>query len=909
MMIIGPCNSKMAANLRGKQYCRSKCGESGESGVPAPGSINVSLPALIPLAEPQHLETFSVHHKAVQDNMSVQRHTVQVPGARRQNHSCDQCRKSKRACDALRPDLIRRAPFNNIDNQRPPCSYCVRTKKRCTTEWTKSRTQSAVKSTRQQTHPEWLSGNHLFQWKSNEPLIETGSGTWDTLLEPNPEQSLMTWDPANVDLCGSLFGYDSMSLGSISPDNEPSEHEMQTEMSDMLTSAQSQSDLLPSDFSSAPDISTQQRLNFGLDPMCYQMWPTSQTSPTYSSFRSILSKSPRQLSDSPRMSFDQKSHRENSLRSSLSPFSIEQDMITASNYHLTSANLLQIYHDVLEHNLSCWLTEMTCPYQRGSQTATQVQPEWGPSWSNRIYERTIKLDRVAQSWKLLQLTQSEDQAASKALHLAIMAFATQWAQGSHRHRARFSAQPFDHSKDDTANGIGITHEFDRILQHNFWDQARLALQQVADLESYRVACAEMIFGLTQKPWSPGNQSPGDKIETHGRKFATHSVMLQVHAIIRKEGPPIYMESAARKMHVLKYRCDALEKGLGKQCKNQEKGAHGIAAMSPEDRATIGLLYWLAIMLDTVSSSMNERPVVVLDEDCQHEAQKENRQAANMDQSLTRSRWDIDLFVQGSLEETHQIHWPCSYEAAAEDVTKSAPIKVLLFRHLSYLQNAIRKGFHEGQIEDIIRSTMSLYRYWNKTHGAFFGELVKDYNAVPQRVQGWFVCISAHWHLAALMLADLLEFIDENALGMADAASHRVTSQMAGRIRKHSAKELSDLARVATPPTRDADLGVPQMSNFHHAVNEGTLLTEPWTMILIRAFTKACLIFLSEADESLRGTGSTLGHNTSHDFDRNMEQADDCIKGLWLLGKKSDMVREIAETFLLALKQLRNEKVV
>jgi hypothetical protein len=578
-------------------------------------------------------------------------------------------------------------------------------------------------------------------------------------------------------------------------------------------------------------------------------------------------------------------------------------MIATSNNQLTSANLLQIYHDVLEHNLSCWLTEMTCPYQPGSRNTTPVVPEWGSSWSNRIYQRTIKLDHVAQSCKLLQLTRSQDQAASRALHLAIMAFATQWAQGSRRYREKYPTGSLDHGDDEIADGIA--NEFDRMLQHHFWGQAQRALQEVADLESYRVACAELIFGLTQRPWNPDGQSPGHQMEAPGRKFSTDSVLSQVRDIIRKEGPPIYIESAARRMHALKYRCDAFDKGLGKQGGGREKGAHGIAAMSSEDRATIGLLYWLAIMFDTVSSSMNERPVVVLDEDCQHEAHKEIQQAANIDKALVRTRWDPDLFVQGSLEETHQTHWPCSYEVAAEDVIKSAPIKVLLFRHLSYLQNAIRKNAHEEQIEDTIRSTTLLYQYWNKTHGAFFEELVQNYSAVPQRIQGWFVCISAHWHLAALMLADLLEFVDERALGKEDAACSRITSQMARRIRKHSATELSDLARVATPPVRDANLGVPQMPDFHHAVNEGTLLTEPWTMILIRAFTKACVIFLAEADETLRYAGKTLGHN-SDDFERNMEQAEDCMKGLWLLGKKSDMAREIAETLLDALANLRNE---
>ena len=65
-----------------------------------------------------------------------------------------------------------------------------------------------------------------------------------------------------------------------------------------------------------------------------------------------------------------------------------------------------------------------------------------------------------------------------------------------------------------------------------------------------------------------------------------------------------------------------------------------------------------------------------------------------------------------------------------------------------------------------------------------------------------------------------------------------------------------------------------------------------------------MVFLSDADESLRCPGTTLGHN-SHDFERNMEQAEDCMKGLWLLGKKSDMAREIAEILSLTLEELRD----
>ncbi|KAJ5534353.1 hypothetical protein N7527_000607 [Penicillium freii] len=725
-------------------------------------------------------------------------------------------------------------------------------------------------------------------------------------------QEHMTWESesASVDLSGSLLEYNSMLVSSMLNDTENSHERMQEEMTGASAPTRSVSDLMPPYFSSSPNTFTQPPSDLEIDPIYQQMWlasQASQASQTYSSLRSAPSQSPWRPSDTAWMSLNQQSSHWNSPQRSLSPFSIDQQMINTSIRHLTSANLLQIYHDVLEYSLSCWLSEMTCPYQAGSRNITQIKRERGSSQSNMIYQRTIRLDRVAQSCNLLQLTHAEDQAASKALHLAIMAFATQWAQGSRRHREKYPTRPLGNGEDGISDGI--TEEFDRVLQRQFWDQAQRALQEVADLESYRVACAELIFGMTQRPWNPGNQPPGQGMQEHGRKFATESVLIKLNDIINKEGAPIYLERAARKMHALKYRCDALEKGLGRQCGGRGKGAHGIEAVSAEDRETVGLLYWMAIMCDTLSSSMNERPVVVLDQDCKYEGQKEAQDVGNFDKSVREGRWNLDLFLPGNLKQTHRTHWPCSCEAAAEDVIKSAPVKVLLFRHISYLQNAIRKSAPQDQIEDIIHMTTLLYEYWNRTHGAFFGELVQNYHAVPQRIQGWFLCISAHWYLACLMLADLLEFIDDNSLGAEGATHIRTTSQLARRMRMHSARGLSHLSRVGTPSTtNNNNLGMPQMSDFHHAVNEGTVLTEPWTIILIRAFTKACMVFLGDADKSLRYSGYTFGYNI-YDFERNMEQAEDCMKGLWLLGKKSDMAREITEILSLTLDELRNQTCI
>ncbi|QQK43341.1 Fungal transcriptional regulatory protein, N-terminal [Penicillium digitatum] len=775
-------------------------------------------------------------------------------------------------------------------------------------EWARSHARSALRSPRQLPCAGREHRDILFPRKSSKPQVEAGFESWNDLLEPISTQGPMPWESesASLDLSGSLLDDDSLLLSSTLNETKASQGKAETETADALASIRSLSDRIPSYVSSPPKTSTQPPSDLELNPMYHQVWlasRASQISQTYSSLRSTPVQSPRRLSDTAWMSLNQQSSHWASSQRSLSPFSIDQQMITRSNCHLTSAYLLQIYHDVLEYNLSCWLSKITCPYQASSRITPQIVPERSSSRSNMMYQRTIRLDRVAQSCNLLQLTQAEDQAASKALHLAIMAFAVQWAQSSRRPREKYPARPLDNCEDDLADWI--TDEFDLILQHQFWDQAQRALQQVADLESYRVACAEFIFGLTQRPWKPNDRSPRERMQKPGRKFATKFVFSTLQDIMNKEGPPIYMERAARKMHALKYCSDAREKGISKQCCSREKGAHGIMAMGAEDRETIGLLYWMVIMCDTISSSINERPVVVLDQDCQHEGQKEIQQTEHSDESVGGSQWNIDIFLKGNFKQTHRTHWPCSYEAAAEDIIKSAPVKVLLFRHLSYLQNAVRKSAPEEQIEEVIRTAMLLYEHWNQTHGAFFSELVQNYHAVSQRIQGWFLCISAHWYLAAMMLADLLELIDGNSLGAESATHIRITSQVARTIRMHSARELSDLARVGTPSARNSDhQGVPQMSDFYHAVSKGTLLTEPWTMILIRAFTKACMVFLSDADESLRYSGPTLGHN-SPDFERNLEQAQDCMKGLWLLGKKSDMAREITETLSLTLEELRN----
>ncbi|KAM0548402.1 hypothetical protein ACHAPJ_009886 [Fusarium lateritium] len=582
--------------------------------------------------------------------------------------------------------------------------------------------------------------------------------------------------------------------------------------------------------------------------------------------------------------------------SSLSSFSVDQSMIKRSNNQLISTSLLQIYHDVLEHNLSCWLVEATCPFGTSQKDLNKAGTiaEWGSSWTNRILRRTLNLDRVAQSTQLIHISKQEDTATAKALHLSIMAFATQWAQGSRRQKERYPSladiaehNPLEECLDE------FTEEFDRNLQRNIWDQARRALNEVADVESYRAVCAEMIFGLTQKPLAREDSTAHNdscSSESSDDSYDADLVADEIAGIIENDGPPIFMERAARKMHALKYRYDAERKGIiGGRSKN--KRAKMVSLMSNEDRGTISLLYWLTIMFDTISSSMTERPLVVADANSQH------------DDARGDPEWNVPLFIQDSLEKPSlMVHWPCSYEEAAEAVTKSAPVKVLLFRHVAYLQNILRHGEKGEKVEQIIERSASVYRYWNMTHGAFFRELLQNYDSIPGRIQSWFICISAHWHLGALLLADLIEHIDTHQLGLSTASQNRTCCKWVMRIRERSAKDLSDLARVATPREQDTFIAIPQLSEFHHAINEAMILTEPWTVILIRAFSKAANYLLSEANDLLQFDMVTSGHD-SFELQERLRRAEECIKGLWLLGKKSDIARKVADTLSRAKSKL------
>ena len=591
-----------------------------------------------------------------------------------------------------------------------------------------------------------------------------------------------------------------------------------------------------------------------------------------------------------------------SNRHAISPYSTDHEIMASINHSLITDSLLGIYHDVLENNLACWLSEDTCPYKmrprRGSEL-TRIKPttpenntrhSGDAAWPNRMYRRVIQLDRAAQRIGQWRLTRSENNAASKALSLAILAFATQWSQGLVQSRAQQSAWSSGFLINE--DPLDERNEFEQNVRMSTWDQARRALEDCSHLESYRVVYAELVFGLVQKPSTRQNDSEPAPSEEKGSLAGSRR---EVAKILATQSQPVFIERATRKIHAMKFRLDIAETGFSVFSNGAESQK---AELSAEDRSTIGLVYWFAVMLDTVSSSINEKPVTVTDEDCQPE--DDLAKDMNESKSLVHQRWEARLFVQDDLEiPSATLSWPCSYHEAAEAVVRSAPVKVLLFRYISYLQNTLRKRQLGRPIEDVIGGALLLYKYWGMTYGSFFRSLIRDYRNVPPRIKSWFVCIVVPWHLGALMLADFIDFVDSNSMGLEEASRGRRAENLASKIREASASELADIAFVTTP--RDDDAGGRQLPDLHFAVNQGSLLTEPWTILLVNAFAKAALYHLGVLD-GLETQEAPASICAAEKRQRVVRRIDACAQCLWFLGRKTAIAGDIAVLLLKAIKQ-------
>jgi len=644
-----------------------------------------------------------------------------------------------------------------------------------------------------------------------------------------------------------------------------------------------------------------------------------------------ISKPPSTISEGTVARTGQKRRRSSSSASisngahSYPVISYASDILSSSNNAYLTESLLRIYHDSFENALACWVTERTCPYSAKSDTllATNARPDW-----NRIYHRVVRLDRLASTIRGRKLTQTEDRAASRALDLAVFSFASQWAQSSARSRTKYpfhstlidgGSSVFD-SEEDECTPTGL--DFDRTLQISAWHEARNALQKAGEVESFRVVLAQIIFALTQRPIetvektqdAPNSVSKTELMETDACAQVSREgtpllatdqdmddcadLMSKLNLAIEADGPPVHLESGLRLIHSLRSRMTMSREARRSSSARQRRSS--VVRLEDADRATVDLLFWLGVMFDTLSAAMHKRPLVVSDEDSDVVLSESMQIEHSVQQAVTPSStdegdglWDEYLFARQQQQNPEHVpmRWPCSFDEAATALCDAAPVKVLLFRRVCRIQTLLTRNARGAKVEEAVSSAMDVCNHWDALYAPFIRDCIQNHDRLPPRVQSWYVCVTGHWHLATLLLADLMEVVDESELGLEEATQQRNLTAFIAKFRENNCRVLSDLASCACPRE---DASFPQSREFHFAVNEGALLTEPWTVVLIRAFAKAGVLLL-ESDTLLPS-----------DLDREdaFQRADACIKALWFLGRKSDMALSAANILGEALKQRR-----
>jgi hypothetical protein len=864
---------------------------------------------------------------------------------RRQNRSCDQCRKGKRKCDAvvlrgwsaddsnvdqpsgasplLIVDLSECSAMLNITTapSPQPCTYCVKTSKNCTFEWLKalelglrakkeasqdSGSLKRIKTERSQSTADSVDSDFpstrlgVGSSKSPSSLASSLASPRDNPRFDNPHFDLsqfsvytadpkaLPWDSLNYLEHQHLEAFPTVSsTGGVAPVAQapfaPDPHKDLLAFEDDLHAQGLASCLVP--------VRKRRLLEHGDE--------SSETfdEPGLVACRNVLIDT--------------------------SPSSLTSRLTAATTATDVSKGLLRVYHDSMENALSCWLNARTCPYVSSPKGITDsgnsesLQQIWSPDFSNRIIQRVLSLDRVAGKIRNRPLTQSEGNAASNAMNLAIIAFATQWAQASKRSReAHRSSLGSARDLGESTHHSTVT-EFDRRLQEQYWHEARQAVLECADVESFKAIFASMVFSLAQRPINAERQAEIRRdaailILEHRDTVDFDALEEMVERIIEEDGPPVHLERGVRFAHSLRHRLRRLER-------EAEKSGQGEPVLPDEHRQAVDMVAWLGYMLESLTSAMYQRPLVVSDEDS--DILPESMEALNLDDDdftneeeprkpSASKLWDDFLFLQEKSNRRGQppLSYPCTYHEAAAGLSDAAPIKVLLFRKIAQLQRLVARGGPPAAAADTERDAMRVYWYWRRHYEPFLRACAANHDALPPRIQSWYICISAHWHLAGLMLADAVEAAaaaipPETPRSPVEGAA---AAARAASLRRHDAAALADLARCATPRP---DATFATSDRFHAAVSASALLSEAWTELLVRAFAKAALRLLREAAAaaaSLRSStaglvsiaaGVPVGGVGPEELAR---RCDWCVGALKFLGRKSDVARLVGDALGMAL---------
>ncbi|KIY00422.1 uncharacterized protein Z520_04107 [Fonsecaea multimorphosa CBS 102226] len=653
------------------------------------------------------------------------------------------------------------------------------------------------------------------------------------------------------------------------------------------------------------------------------------------------------------------SHPTSNSAPSVSEFQAQEQLNNTVTKSLITDVLFRIYRDSIESALTCWLTERTCPYNIELQPRLNQRPlqdgrdgVGGVSLAT-FYARVCRLDQSSSKWLTRRLTPTEDATASRVLKTAIMAFASQWSHlGSSRQRSCFDYLLSDdgYFNESTSLDEGALPQdveasdptFDRSFQEMLWDKARSELQNAWELDSFRVAFAQLIFSVTQRHLDPtrhrdelkkaarrrgpqksscvdyfspygDSAAPGSTDFTPDDDCATLGARLaELDAL---GGPPVYLETALRQLLHWRRKIQRMDQKQQIPA-NTSTSRSASASVSPVDRKTFDMLFWLGVICDTLSAASSNRPLVISDEDSaiierplpqSHLAEAHNvaqgvdpgihgQNTLRVSNKRNQGLWGAYFLDQDWPRDARSsLRWPCAFNEASAALCEANPIKVLLYRKVASLQALSLRAVPPERVEKCIQEALRVYQHWNGTYGRFIIDCLDHYGDLPPSLQSWCVVLAGHWYLGTLLLADAIDAVDEDHQGGREERALRKSTPLTLGLRKDNVDAITELARV----TCNSE---PQLTRWPseslHYFEGMALLSEPWTALLIQCFTKA----LELITEWLMACGRQNPNDkyAMEDLDpvSLQDQFDVCVQALKMLGKKSDVANLAAMTISL-----------
>ena len=934
--------------------------------------------------------------------------------SRRQYQSCDQCRKSRRACDAA---TLRVANFPLGHDQDPEmsecpidaCSNCARTSKKCTFDWLRTLPkQSLPKGIKRKLglneppHPAVAAqasnapdpGYHSHYKNSsfaeNDSLNTALSHSSADTVHDSESVSHQFRNAGYLSQHSNQTGTDFTTAYSKTVNGRRPEHAPTTARDKALdglgigkrqTSNVESLGLTRYDTSSSSSSTACESATYVQNETRLHTRPSVASTTSDSELENQRSQPPSKLarlassgvestkSDSSGISYARRGSNNGislniNRRQTSVPLSPRQVRFADNAMKsMIATGLLRIYHDSFETSLSCWVTEKNCPYEmelsdliRQASPSSMAEEAAIRLSDNRIFSRVSRLDSAFSPLRGRPLTVYENRAASQALNAAIMAFASQWSHSSHNAfwrskegRSQINAwqakskdgRPLKSIIDDPV----ISGECERMIQRTLWNEAKAAIQSSGEIDSFKVILAYMIFALTQRPVDPkpvqertsqkartesmstSNSGRPSLNETTSMDGATEEEWNPFYAsdLEALASPPIYLETAVRNLFSWRRKVEKYRR-MESRARANHSSIPSMKALSLKDQQTFNILFWLGVMCDTTSSAISRRPLVIPDEDCA--MIHEDMSSLNIDDSDGFDRHqngyqeEQSEAPQGALWGSYLLgfkyagprstppRWPCKFEEAALILQEAIPVKVLMFRKVGQLQTFAYRRTAPRILEKCIEEALAVYQQWNSTYGPFMIDCVTSHNDLPPHVQSWYVILDGHWHYGCLLLADAIASVDREEKTMKPQRDLRSRCGLIVELRQNNALAI---ARIAEASLSEHAPSFPDNSEFHFACNGSAILTEPWTDILVRAMGSACKIFIN-----WMSTWDQPGDPVHHwvvkhtTYDDLLVQADICIQGISLLGRKSDAANFTASIFRERLRRVtsnhRNDSI-